>query len=140
MAATGTHKLRNTSGGAMTGVTTTAGGTTEDWVLPAGATGAYFHVKIANSSGFTSGFLVQIQIKDEVTGEYFTIHAALTAITADGDKVYLVYPSGSATAAGGDITALVNYGPLTPYGRVRCVRTDGTYDLTITMTPIIAGG
>lgn len=133
MATTGTNKLL-----AATAVATTAAGTTADWPdLPEGATGAIFHVKIASQSGLSTGFLVQIQNKDEVTGEYYTLHAAFTAITANGDKYYVVYPSGSATAAGGDITAIVNYVPLTPKGRVVCVRTDGTYDLTITMTPIV---
>jgi len=133
MAATGATKLLQ-----VTGATTTALGTTPDWELPAGASGAIFEVKVSNSSGFTTGFTVRIQGKDEVTGDYYQINPTPTAIAANGSFYYVIYPAAATTpGTGSDLTQISATMFIPPKGRVVCNRVDGTYDLIISMTPIV---
>lgn len=131
--ATGAIKLLDAAA-----VNTTALGTTGDWELPTGAEAAVFYVAVTASSGFTSGFTVRLQGKDEVTGSYWQINATPTAITANGNYIYVIYPAaGTTPGAGSDITAVTNTCFIPPKGRVVCSRTDGTYTLKISMTPLM---
>jgi hypothetical protein len=56
----------------------------------------FLNVTAASGSG---GLQVRVQGKDPVSGNYFNLNAAPTAITATGQYAYALYP-GAATAAG----------------------------------------
>lgn len=133
MSVSGAISLLNT-----VGINTTALGTSGDWEMPEGALGGMFVVIVTASSGFTSGFTVRIQGKDEVSGVYYQINATPTAITANGTYVYIVYPSAGVTpGAGSGVTAITPTCFLPPKGRILLNRTDGTYTITASLTPIM---
>lgn len=131
MAATGAVKV-------LTLTAATTDQTSADWELPAGADGAYFVLNLTASSGSTGGVL-HIDGKDELSGQYFQINADATAVKTAAVTVYLIYPSGgSAPGAGSGITQLTNNAFLPPKGRVRFTITDGSHTGTVSMTARIS--
>jgi hypothetical protein len=66
------------------------------------ARGIQVILNVTAASG-TGGLTVNIRGKDPVSGNYYILHAAPTAVTATGLKVYELYPG--IGAAAGDLTA-----------------------------------
>lgn len=66
-----------------------------------GAIIVYLNVTVASGTG---GLTVRIQGKDPVSGNYFNLNAAPTAVTATGQTAYVLGP-GNATASGDVVQA-----------------------------------
>ena len=62
--------------------------------------GAYIIVNVTALTGTSPTLTPKIQGKDPVSGQYFALITATTAISATGTSVYLIYPNAAAGTQG----------------------------------------